>query len=158
MTRLTNFLPMMEHTQWNGYQKSSHPSWKLSCQHYLMKNTRSSITLKWVANRHCLKHTRLQLFYDPYFPVYRQNRRFCPLYGKVRVRENPYSGIFLHSEAYWVEISSNSIIKKLILNQFKKALEKFSFLEPIWICSFTLIFHWCYGVFIDKFKELELTL
>ena len=33
-------------------------------------------------------------FSNPYFPIYRTNRRFCPYTEKCESEKNPYSGIF----------------------------------------------------------------
>ena len=36
---------------------------------------------------HCVKYARIRVFSDPYFPVLRQNRRFCLYTGKYATEE-----------------------------------------------------------------------
>ena len=41
--------------------------------------------MSWFTNKHCIKYTRIQVFTDPYFPVY--DLQFCPYtreYGSVK--------------------------------------------------------------------------
>ena len=46
-----------------------------------------------------INYARIRVFADPYFPVLRTKSLIPSLYEKMRVRENPYSGIFY--VLYW---------------------------------------------------------
>ena len=64
---------------------------------------------------HCLKYVRKRVFFDPLFSRTRIESKILSLYEKIRVKENPYSGIFYEVKFFFASFTDQSSPQNLIL-------------------------------------------